>query len=403
MSLRININGLFPIIPSSIPGSGGPGDGLKEKVENVKKGYIELYGKTLPGGLIILKSPDNEAVSEGIGFAGIILAQSDDAKSRQEYLQLYLARKSYFLKENGVMAWKIDVDGNKIGNDSASDADQDWIASELMALEKIKSGKWALPAGATIEGFKQEIQKDLDAFWEAHVKSENGRLLFLATDGSWAQRGDGRDIYYTSYADPHFLKMFAEFDSDNQHDWTKLSKDVLDLDKEICKNYTTLGAAGLNPIPAKVFVSVASGGTYTVENYYTISKQEGVTGDDIKDNEMDAIVIILRMSRAAILDNNADAISVLNSILTAANITTPSSAYILAGSTGAPSKWGWNNTVARTSYGLAVYAADGSVKADPFITTVENDYKVKYFGEWDGAKAYYHDQSLILQMLDLVK
>ena len=163
-----------------------------------------------------------------------------------------------------------------------------------------------------------------------------------------------------------------------------------------------MGAVGQNPLPAKVFVSVASDGSYVVENYYEVSKREGVTGEALKDNELDAIRFILRQGRAALLDKDQVAVAMLKELIKLAGISDPTSAHILAGSQGAPSKYGWNNTLARASYGLAVYASGEPAKADPFFCSVVKDHRGKYFGEWDGAKDYYYDQSLILQILDLV-
>ena len=43
-------------------------------------------------------------------------------------------------------------------------------------------------------------------------------------------------------------------------DWKKLADDVQALNQEVLNNYKKLGAVGQNPMPAKVFVSVASKG-----------------------------------------------------------------------------------------------------------------------------------------------
>jgi len=387
-------------------------DKLRGKIEEATSGYMKLFGKILPKGTVIINKPGNTAISEGVGFSGLIfcksgkigadglvLSQDRSVQSQNRYWQIYKARKEYFLKSSGVMAWEVDGSGNKISEDSASDGDQDWIASEMMVLKKLESGEWKIPQGLGMAGFKKQIQKDLDAFWNSHIKKADGRFIFLATDGSWAKRGDGRDIYYSSYPDPHFLREFSELDKG--HDWAKLIKDVQDLNTVIIDNYKKLGAVGQNPMPAKVFVSVSSG-KFNVENYYTISKKEGVTGDALKDNEADSIRFLLRMARAAILDNDNGAKDILRKLLKAAAIDGVSTAHIYAGDRAAPSKWGWNNTLARACYGIAVYAVYGEDSAKMFINSVIKDHKGEYFGEWEGAKNYYYDQSLILQILNLI-
>jgi hypothetical protein len=333
-----DINKIQPVMPAWVPQLTCIQDGKStpEKLDEVRDSYLELFGKTLPQGAIILKKPGNNAVSEGIGFAGLIFTSNNSQKSQNSYWQIYKARKAYFLKNNGVMAFLVDANGNKVNADSASDGDQDWIASEIIVLNKLKSRQWKLPEEMTLSTFEKEIQKDLNAFWRAHVKQKNERLLFLPTDGPWAKRGDGREIYYSSYPDPHFLRIFAKFDK--SHDWGKLADDVLDLNLEILKNHKKLGAAGQNPMPAKVFFRVSANGNYRVENYYKISRAEGVRGDALKDNEMDSIrFVALRMPRAAILDNDPKAIQILKEIIKLAYISGPGSAHILAGSPGAPS------------------------------------------------------------------
>ena len=407
------ITGILLNLPAqlklSCPGGEEP---FEEKMNEARNGYFALFGKKLPKGVVILKRPDDNAASEGIGFAGVILSagigsagliysSKTDKASQQTFWELYQARKSYLLKSGGVMAWLIDKNGKKLNHDSASDGDQDWIAAELTALHKIKAGRWPLPAGLTLADLEKEVRRDLNAFWDAHIKEVNGKLIFLASDGGWAKRGDGREIYYPSYPDPAFIRLFAEFDK--AHDWKKLADDVQALNQEVLNNYKKLGAVGQNPMPAKVFVSVASNGNFRIENYYTISKREGVKAADLKDNELDAIRFFLRMGRAAILNHDQKAVKMLAQIIAIAKITDPSSAYILAGEKGAPSKWGYNNTLARASYGLAVIGSGNNALAREFFCTVLRDHKGRFFGEWDGAKNYYYDQSLILQILDLVK
>ncbi len=368
-------------------------------VNKGREGFLKLYGKRLPSGTIILKSPSQEAVSEGVGFGGMIFGTGNSQGNQSAYWQLYKARKAYFLNNNGVMAWKIDASGRKIGAISASDGDQDWLASAISVYNKLKNREWASPAGMTLPGFKREVVQALTSFWNAHIKMINGKYVFLSTDGSWARRGDGKEIYYPSYPDPHFLRMFAKFDP--SHAWAKVASDVQELNQEILKKHSALGAVGQNPMPAKVFITAAPGGRFSVENYYVRSKAEGVIGDDLKDNEMDSIRFFLRPARSAILDRDPIAQKMLKQILVIANISGPSSAFVLAGSNGAPSKWGWNNPLARAAYGLAVLGSGDTARAEKFIVSVLKNSRGDFFGEWDGAKDFYYDQALILQILDL--
>lgn len=350
----------------------------KEKTNEARNAYLGLFGQKLANGTIILKRPDNDAVSEGIGFGGLIFSQTP-----QSFLEINRGRRAYFLNDNGVMAWRVDNQGRKIGQESASDGDQDWIAAEIAA------------AGNS----QQQIQNDLSAFWRNHVKEVNGRLFFLATNGDWARRGDGREVYYPSYPDPHFLRSFAVYDQ--THKWQQLANDVQALNQAILNNQSQLGANGQNPMPAKVFVKVRGDGAYTVENYYSISRREGVKEANLKDNELDSIRFFLRMGRAALLDNDQTAAQILNQIITAANINEPASAHLMAKTPGAPSPLGYNNTLARASYGLAMLGSGETAKAEDFFCSVFRDHKGSYFGEWDGAKNSYYDQSLIIQIMDL--
>lgn len=396
----------------TLSGFNGGITAAKRLLNKARNGFFKLFGKVLPKGIIIAKSPSKEAVSEGIGFGGLItsstnavgssslvLSSNNNLASQAMYWQLRKARRAYFLKSSGVMAWKVDLRGRKTGKISASDGDQDWIASTLMVYDKLKQGTWKMPSGMSLAKFKKEIQKDLQAFWKAHIKVKNGRHIFLTTDGKWAQRGDGRDVYYASYPDPHFLRVFAKFDRGRA--WDKVARDVQLLNKEILKNYKTLGAIGQNPMPAKVFVRVTTTGKFVVDNYYKRSKAEGVRGTALIDNETDSIRFFLRMARAAVLDKDKDAQIILKQIVRIAKITTTASAYILAGAKGAPHRFGFNNTVARAAYGIAVLGSNNVPLAEKFIITVLKNSRGDFFGEWAGAKKYYYDQALILQFLDL--
>jgi len=404
---------IIPIAPLTLSCLPGGKETAQAKLNEVRTGFMKLFGNTLSGGTIILNKPNNnEAVSEGVGFggkiygvsgglaAGALTSAGGKAESNQQtFWQIYRARNAYFMTGSGVMAWKVDGQGKQISTDSAADGDQDWIAAEQKALDDLQAGQWQLPAGITIEGIKTQIQTDRDAFWRNHVKPINGRLFFLASNGAWAKRGDGREIYYPSYPDPNALGRI--FRSDSSHDGAKLVADVQALNQEVLANYQGLGASGQNPMPAKVFVTVLANGSYKVENYYEISGREGVRAEDRKDNELDSIRFFLRQGRAALLDGDAAAQTMLRQIIQIAKITGPSTAHILAGAQGAPSPLGFNNTLARASYGLAVLGSGESAKAESFFCSVMNDHKGQYFGEWDGAKKYYYDQAMIIQALDL--
>jgi len=158
-------------------------------------------------------------------------------------------------------------------------------------------------------------------------------------------------------------------------------------------NSQKLGASGQNPMPAKVFVKV-SGKSFVVENYYSISKKEGVSGDALKDNEADSIRFFLRQARYAIACNDNTAKQLLKDVLLKTpdfSINDPSSVHLYAGQGN--SKWGYSNILAKASYGIAVYAAYGKDKAKPFVNSVENSNKGNYYGDWEGAKDYYYDQA----------
>lgn len=381
-------------------------------IAEVRNGYLSLFGQSLPNGTIIVRRPESEAVSEGMGFGGVIygvsgglaagglaLSGGNTPDNQRPYWQLYHARNSYFLQSSGAMAWSLNLDGSVRGADSASDGDQDWIASELMVLNRVQCGSWQMPADVTLDSFRTQVQKDLDAFWANHIRERGSRLVFLPTNGSWAVRGDGKDIYYPNYPDPHFLRLFGKFDT--AHDWNKLAADVQDLNSTVLDNHSSLGAAGQNPVPAKVFVTVNPDGTFKVENYYTVSRNEGVTGTALVDNEADAIRFFLRQGRAAVLDNDQAARNMLKKIVSITNITHPYSAYLYAGSPGAPSPYGWSNSLARASYGIALLGSGDSQRAADYFCSVLKNHKGDYFGEAASERDHYYDQSIILQALDL--
>ena len=372
-------------------------------IDKAVRSYLKLYGHKIGSGMVIKKSPDKQATSEGIGFAGIMCTASNAKDIQTAFWDVFMGRKLYHEKSNGVMAWLVDLQGKKLNQASASDGDQDWILALILAYKKIECGQWSMPPAKTglktKADIKKEIKRLITAFYNAHIKQRNGRYIFLATDASWAKRGDGKDIYYASYPDPYALCLFSKYDS--THNWAKVSTDVMELNEKILAEYKGLGARGQNPMPAKVFVTVLSGGKYKVENYYTISKREGVTGDALKDNEEDSIRFFLRMARAAVLTGNQKAKTILGKILTIAKIKGVSDPHILAGNAGAPHPMGYNNNLAKAGYGAAAIGAGKTSLAKQLLDSVNRTFNGTCYSDWPGAKNYYYPQSIIIQSLIL--
>ena len=345
--------------------------------------------------MIIKKSPDEEATSEGIGFAGILCTYSDAKDIQEKFWDIFMGRKTYHEKSNGVMAWLLGLDGLKRSKDSASDGDQDWILALITAYEKIQKGDWALPPSKTglksLEDIKKEIQRLITSFYNAHIKQRGSRYVYLATDGEWAKRGDGKDIYYASYPDPYALCMFSKFDP--AHNWQKVSNDVMELNEKILESYKDLGAQGQNPMPEKVFVSVKPDGSFKVENYYKISAKEGVTGDALKDNEEDSIRFFLRMARAAVLSGNEKAKQMLGKILEITGVQKVSDPLLWARQ--------YNNALAKAGYGIAAYGAGKSALAKALLASVQSSFDGEGYKDWPEAKKYYYYQSVIFQSIML--
>ena len=365
------------------------------------RAYLKLYGVRVGQGMIIQNSPTQFATSEGIGFSGIVCTSSNAKDIQTAFWDIYMGRKLYHEKSNGVMAWKVDLNGNKLGLDSASDGDQDWILALILAYEKIERGEWTLPPSKTglktKDDIKKEITRLLTSFYNAHIRYKHKKYVFLSSDGSWAQRGDKRDIYYSSYPDPYALCLFSKFDS--THDWSKISSDIMELNEKILLEWRDLGAKGQNPMPAKVFVTVLKGGTYKVENYYKISQQEGTTGEALKDNEEDSIRFFLRMARAAILSGNTKAKAILEKILTITKVTGVADPHIHAGDPNATHKYGFNNNLAKAGYAIAAFGAGKRELAKKLLGSVQKTFNGTCYSDWADAKKYYYPQSIILQSI----
>ncbi|MDI6731640.1 MAG: hypothetical protein QME05_03545 [Candidatus Margulisbacteria bacterium] len=372
-----------------------------------RDGYFERYGAELADGNLILldgnpKQPRDRAVSEGIGFGALIAARTNRAEDQQRFWAICQARQTYFIKDTGVMRWIVGADGHKLDpgelegpdgpinnpDDSAADGDQDFIAAEITAYHKMESGDWEIPAGMTLDSFKADIKADLTAFWDAYIHTLKGprqRHILTSSDGSWdGSPGDLRYVYSPSYADPHFLQMFAEFDTDPDHAWSGLIADIMNLNAQILEQHDRLGAVGQNPMPAKVFVSVSSLGNFVIEK-------------EPQDSEYDSIRFLLRMSRFAILDKNQPARQLLAQLTDIAGVSANFNDVVIG-------EKRYSNTLTHTSYGIALWAAGKQAEARQYFDQILlHERKADEFGQYFSDSPYsdYYSQSLIQQSIDL--
>lgn len=145
----------------------------------------------------------NDAASEGVGYGLICALYSDD----QYYYDLILnAANTYMWNGNGY-DWRIDVNGNRIGTGSATDADEDIAFTLVMAQRLVDSGKWK---NNFDYGVRAQIM--IDNMW-------NSRMISYGKNVAPGPGWGGDEFVNPGYFAPAWYRIFQSVDKSN-HDWT---------------------------------------------------------------------------------------------------------------------------------------------------------------------------------------
>lgn len=170
---------------------------LEDEYQEWKANFVTSQGAS--GGLRVRRPEDGDStVSEGQGY-GMLLAASLGDQQTFDGLWKYTQR---YLDPRGLMHWKIDRDGKVVGQNAATDADED-IAFALIAADGIWGGG----------GYASAARDYLAAMFEHEVEPDT---YVLRPGDVWG----GSEVMNPSYCAPAFYRVFAEFTRNGE--WLKV-------------------------------------------------------------------------------------------------------------------------------------------------------------------------------------
>lgn len=178
--------------------------------EKYKSNYIfcgDNCGDNL--GLVFDPLSDYHAVSEGVGYGMLLSVIFDDQATFDVIYQA--AQGVLYDPETGLHHWRVDRDGNIVGQGSATDAELDMAMALIFADQHVSQGRWTQPD--TVD-YGQSARDLLDAVWTQEVV--DGKYLKPGNLFS----GEGHDIVNLSYFTPAWFRLYDEFLEEDK--WVQL-------------------------------------------------------------------------------------------------------------------------------------------------------------------------------------
>lgn len=160
-------------------------------------------------GLVFDPLSDYHAVSEGVGYGMLLAVIFDD---RVTFDVIYQATQQVLYDpDTGLHHWRVDRDGNIVGQGSATDAELDIAMALIFADKHVKDGRWT--PSETVD-YGQSARDLLDAVWTYEV-----------VDGTYLKPGNlfsggGRDIVNLSYFTPAWFRLYDAFLEEEK--WSQL-------------------------------------------------------------------------------------------------------------------------------------------------------------------------------------
>jgi len=191
---------------------------------NWKNNYLTQDG-TPQSNMWRVKRPEdgNDTVSEGIGYGMLITVLMTDANdSTKQYFDGLFRYYNYYKDSRGLMHWRIDANGNIIGQNAATDADED-VALALLFAHK----QWG--SGGSIN-YLQEAINIINALYNHCV--EAGTYVLKPGD-VWG----GSSVTNPSYFAPAFYRIFANATGNNG--WLSVANKCYDITNYFYNNYNT--------------------------------------------------------------------------------------------------------------------------------------------------------------------
>ena len=163
------------------------------------RGFLRTRRPDTPDGV------PNSTVSEGIAYGLLIAVMLGEQAMFDAFFGYALA----FENERGLMCWYVGPDGQKLGTDAASDADED-IAWALVMAHRQWGGR-----GALHESYLDHAKRQIDRIWQFQVDHGAFPHLFKPGD-AWRP-----DVFNPSYFAPNQYRLFGEV-SGNVAGWQKV-------------------------------------------------------------------------------------------------------------------------------------------------------------------------------------
>src|SRR5262249_28782227 len=142
---------------------------------------------------------NSDTVSEGIGYGLLIAVYMND---RDLFDKLWGYWSNHTIPNAPLMHWRYDRNGNRTGDNSATDADEDTAFALVMA-----SKQW----GGSYETTARSV---ITAIWNNDIEG-----------GQYVKGGSnfgGRNQTNPSYFAPAFYRVFDAYDSDTTHNWNNV-------------------------------------------------------------------------------------------------------------------------------------------------------------------------------------
>lgn len=318
-------------------------------------------------GFVIDPSPagGGKMVSEGLGYGMLMALIFDDQIT---FDKIFSAVKK-IQKQDKLFGWQ--VNGRDVN--SAADADEDIAAALVFAATKWEN-----------KIYLDKAREIISAIWEKEVHETNGRLVLLPSDNQSDFIKPAGIIINPSYFSPAWYRVFAKIDP--KHNWNKLAEDSLEILNKVQEKFG-------QPIDW-CYAKVNSKGEITVEEVpggqFGLPPRTKIFG-------FDAVRVPLRLSFDVALHDNLNSKTVLHKILKSFNPRTVEVAE-------AWNPKSWHNEVPVAVLTAAAFAL-GDLNKQYFAAEFSryNQPGQNFYGEWDGAKDYYYNQTLCLFSHLLIK
>ncbi|MFC1568223.1 glycosyl hydrolase family 8 [Candidatus Margulisiibacteriota bacterium] len=247
------------VLPTCREKIDAPNNSKANPQEHFWKSYKSAFLKALPKGTILVVphypiAVKGQTPAEGMGHALIFAAQRED----WGVFNALVKGLSYFKKANGVLRWRIGIDGTvRPGEEdlnAGSETEQNVAYALLVAYEK--TGK---------NSYRDEALEFLGSMWQEFVITFQGRSIIMTADRTdnpyWPlkidKNGDQMLVWNPSLDSPHKLRKFAKYDQ--AHNWNKVVNDWYALANRVFDVATAdpkrFGIAGINPMPQWVWLA----------------------------------------------------------------------------------------------------------------------------------------------------